>query len=88
MKDELDFLKNNVAYNSSFVLCFYIPKNMTPQQVEDGFIDLLRSLSGFYQIIRRSLSKSMSLTLFLLYMNWQFRKEFLILNKKRVNLIK
>lgn len=88
MKDELDFLKNNVAYNSSFNLCFYIPKNMTPQQVEDGFIDLLRRLSGFYQIIRRSLSKSIPLTLFLLYMNWLFRKEFLVLNKKRVNLIK
>lgn len=61
---------------------------MTPQQVEDGFIDLLRRLSGFYQIIRRSLSKSIPLTLFLLYMNWLFRKEFLVLNKKRVNLIK
>jgi radical SAM superfamily enzyme YgiQ (UPF0313 family) len=87
MKDELDFLKNNVAYNSSFVLCFYIPKNMTPKQVEDGFIDMLRRLSGFYQILRRSLNKSITLTLFLIYMNWQFRKEYLILNKKRGNKI-
>jgi len=88
MNNQMDFLKNNVAYNSSFNLCFYIPKNMTPQQVEEGFIDLLRRLSGFFQIIRRSFCSSIFLTLFLLYMNWSFRKEFLILNKKRIPISK
>jgi radical SAM superfamily enzyme YgiQ (UPF0313 family) len=84
MKDETDFLKNNIAYNSSFNLCFYIPKNMTPMEVEDGFIDLLRRLSGWYQILRRSLSGDVSLTLFLLYMNWMFRKEYKELNRRRI----
>lgn len=83
MKDELDFLKNNPEYNSSFNLCFYKPKNMTPTQIEEGFLDLLRRLSGLYQLIKRSLSKSLSLTLFLLYMNWLFRKEYYSLKKKK-----
>ncbi|MBK7631242.1 MAG: radical SAM protein [Ignavibacteriales bacterium] len=83
MKSKLDFLKNNIAYNSSFNICFYLPKNMTPQQVEDGFLDLLRRLSGFYQIVKRSLSKSVTLTLLLLYMNWLFRKEYIELNHRK-----
>jgi radical SAM superfamily enzyme YgiQ (UPF0313 family) len=83
MKDEQDFLKNNIAYNSSFNLCFYLPRHMTPKQVEEGFIDLLGRLSGFGEIIRRSVSKDILLSLFLLYMNWSFRKEFLRLRKMR-----
>ena len=83
MKDEQDFLKNNVAYNSSFNLCFYNPKNMTPRQVEDGFYDLLKRLFGYYQIINRSICKSIPLSLYLLYMNYVYRQEFLQLRKKR-----
>ncbi len=83
MQDEQDFLKNNVAYNSSFNLCFYIPKKMTPAEIEDGFLDLLRRLSGFSQIFKRSISKDFSLTLYLLYMNWLFRKEYLMLKRKK-----
>ena len=83
METELDFLKNNVAYNSSFNLCYYKPKNMTSIQVEDGFIELLKTLSGFYQIIRRSLSSSFTLTIFLLYMNWEFRREYIALKRKK-----
>ena len=83
MNDEQDFLKNNIAYNSSFNLCFYVPKNMTPVQVEDGFLDLLRRLSGYFQIIRRSVSRDIPLTLFLLYMNWMFRKEYKELKRRR-----
>lgn len=85
MTDEQEFLKNNIAYNSSFNLCFYEPKNMTPTQVEEGFLDLLRRLSGIPQIIRRSLSADIPLSLFLLYMNWLFRKEYVRLRKQRVN---
>ncbi len=83
MKDERDFLKNNPAYNSSFNICFYTPRNLTPREVEEGFLDVLRRLSGWYQIIRRSVSKSFSLTLFLLYMNWLFRKEYYVLKRKQ-----
>ena len=83
MNDEQDFLKNNVAYNSSFNLCFYKPKNMTPIQVEDGFYELLKSLFKLHQIFTRSISRDFSLTIYLLYMNWVYRQEFLRLKKKR-----
>lgn len=83
MKDEQDFLKNNIAYNSSFNLCFYLPKNMTPAEVEDGFLDLLRRLSGYPHIIWRSISRNIPLSIFLLYMNWLFRKEYVELKRLR-----
>jgi len=83
MTDEQDFLRNNIAYNSSFNLCFYTPRNMTPAQVEDGFIDLLGRLSGFPQIFRRSLNANIPLSLFLLYMNWLFRREYVRLKRQR-----
>jgi radical SAM superfamily enzyme YgiQ (UPF0313 family) len=83
MNDEQDFLRNNIAYNSSFSLCFYKPKNMTPDEVEEGFLDLLGRLSGYHQLLRRSLSTDISLTLFLLAMNWLFRKEYVELKRRR-----
>jgi radical SAM superfamily enzyme YgiQ (UPF0313 family) len=83
MNDELDFLKNNIAYNSSFNLCFYEPKNMTPAQVEEGFVDLLGSLSGIRDVIRRSVSTDIPLSLYLLCMNLSFRKEFIRLRNLR-----
>jgi radical SAM superfamily enzyme YgiQ (UPF0313 family) len=84
MSDEQDFLRNNITYNSSFNLCFYVPKHMTPHQVESGFLDLLRSLSGYTQIVRRSITTNPSLSFFLLYMNWVFRREYLQL-RRRIN---
>jgi radical SAM superfamily enzyme YgiQ (UPF0313 family) len=83
MREENDFLKNNIAYNSSFNLCLYIPKNMTPDEVEKGFIELLGKLSGLWQTIFRSFSKNIFVTIFLLYANWNFRKEYLALKRMR-----
>jgi radical SAM superfamily enzyme YgiQ (UPF0313 family) len=83
MNEEQDFLKNNIACNSSFTLCFYQPKNMTPDEVEEGFIDLLGRLSGYHRLLRRSLSKDLLLTMFLLAMNWSFRKEYVELKRRR-----
>ena len=83
MKDAQEFLRNNVAYNSSFNLCLYVPRNMTSAEVENGFIDLLGRLSGYSQIIRRSVNRDLRLTLFLLQSNWLFRKEYVLLKKKK-----
>ena len=83
MTDDRDFLRNNIAYNSSFNLCFYTPRQMTPGQVEREFVDLLGRLSGIPQIVRRSISSDLRLSLFLLYMNWLFRREYLRLNRKQ-----
>lgn len=85
MEDEQDFLKNNPAYNSSFNLCYYLPKNLTREEVELGFIEILKRLSGYYQILRRSITKDISLSIYLLYMNWLFRKEYLALKERTLN---
>jgi hypothetical protein len=83
LQHDQDFLKNNAGYNASFKLCFYRPKNMTPAEVEEGFVELLGRLSGYWQILRRSLTPDPILCLFLLYSNWLFRKEYLELKKGR-----
>ncbi len=78
---ENDFLMNNIGYNSSFNLCLYKPRNMTPEEVEEGFIELLGRLSGYAQIMRRSISFDVKLSVFFLYSNWLFRREYLRLKK-------
>jgi radical SAM superfamily enzyme YgiQ (UPF0313 family) len=83
IKDEQDFLRNNVAYNSSFNLCFYKPKSMTPKQIEDCFYDLQKRLFTYTQIIVRSIGRDIPLSIYLLYMNWVYRQEFLQLKKNR-----
>jgi radical SAM superfamily enzyme YgiQ (UPF0313 family) len=82
MTSEQQFLENNPAYNSSFNLCFYRPRNMTREEVEKGFVELLGRLSGYWQVLRRSVSRDLPLTLFLLYMNYLFRKEYLVLRSR------
>ena len=81
-----EFLKNNIAYNSSFCMCYYLPKQMTPVEVEDGFIEVLGRLAGIRQIVRRSFSTDIPLSLFLLYMNWMFRKEYVELRRMRYSI--
>lgn len=81
--DERDYLKNNIGYNSSFNLCFYEPKRMSVDEVEEGFIELLGRLSGYWQILRRSMSRDLPLSVFFLYSNFLFRREYLRLRKLR-----
>ena len=44
--DEDEMLANNAAYNSSCRRCFYRPKQMTPRQVEEGYLSLARRLTS------------------------------------------
>ncbi len=81
--NERDFLRNNIGYNSSFNLCLYKPGLMSPDEAEEGFIELLGRLSGFHQILRRSFSRDLKLSAFFLYSNWLFRREYLRLKRQR-----
>ena len=83
IRDEHDFLRNNIGYNSSFNICLYRPRHMTPEEAEDGFIELLGRLSGYGQILRRSISRDLKLSVFFLYSNWLFRREYLRLRRLR-----
>lgn len=88
LKDVNDFLKNNPEYNSSFNLCFYKPKLMTPEQVEEGFIELLGRLSSLWKLAWRSIVPDIKLSIFFLYNNWMFRKEYYSLKRRRKAILK
>lgn len=80
--EEQELLKNNSFYNSACNNCFYIPKLMTAEQAERGFLELYGKLAGFYQIIKRSVSINPLMAVFLLGMNIIFRKEYLDMKRR------
>ena len=80
--EEQELLKNNSFYNSACNNCFYIPKLMTAEQAERGFLELYGKLAGFYQIIKRSVSINPVMAVFLLGMNIIFRKEYLDMKRR------
>jgi hypothetical protein len=55
---------------------YYEPKNMTRRELEDGFMDLVKRLTSFQEILRRSLYKPKLSTFILLKMNLSFRKDY------------
>jgi hypothetical protein len=79
--DDQELLRNNSFYNSACNTCFFIPKAMTPEDAEEGFLELNRRLASYYQIIRRSLDINFLISLFLLRMNIGFRREYLELKR-------
>jgi radical SAM superfamily enzyme YgiQ (UPF0313 family) len=79
--DDQDLLQNNSFYNSACNTCFYVPKSMTPEDAEKGFLELNRKLASYYQIFRRSADLNPLVALFLLGMNIGFRKEYLKLRR-------
>lgn len=82
-EEEQDLLKNNSFYNSACNTCFYIPKLMTAEEAEQGFLELYGKLAGYAQIIKRSLCFNPFMMTFLLGMNIVFRREYL--NMKRTH---
>ncbi|MBK8552473.1 MAG: radical SAM protein [Ignavibacteria bacterium] len=81
-EEEQELLKNNSFYNSACNTCFYIPKLMTAEEAENGFLELYGKLAGYSQIIKRSLCFNPFMMAFLLGMNIVFRREYLDMRKK------
>jgi hypothetical protein len=75
VKDEEDFLENNPMYNVSCNRCFYIPKQMSAGEVEDGYLNLVRRLSSVGEILRRSAARNPLTAASLLVMNLDIRKK-------------
>ncbi len=80
--EEQDLLKNNSFYNSACNTCFFIPKLMTAEEAERGFLELYGKLACYSQIIRRSLCLNPFMMAFLLGMNIIFRREYLDMKRK------
>ena len=75
IKNEDEFILNNLYYNTSCNRCFFIPKHMSVEEAEVKFIDLNRRLCSFREILWRSAAIRPSELAFLLYMNLAFRSD-------------
>lgn len=84
--EEQELLKNNSFYNSACNTCFFLPKLMTAEECENGFMELYGRLADYSQIIKRSLSIHPFMMAFLLGMNIVFRREYI--NMKRQHSLK
>ena len=81
--DDQELLRNNSFYNSACNTCFYVPKSMTAEEAEEGFLELYRRLSSYRQIFRRSINGNPYVSAVLLKMNLGFRKEYLTMKRSR-----
>jgi radical SAM superfamily enzyme YgiQ (UPF0313 family) len=75
IKNEDEFILNNLYYNTSCNRCFFIPKHMSVEEAEVKFIDLNRRLCSFQEILWRSTAIRPAELAFLLYMNLAFRSD-------------
>jgi radical SAM superfamily enzyme YgiQ (UPF0313 family) len=75
IKNEDEFILNNLYYNTSCNRCFFIPKHMSVEEAEVKFIDLNRRLCSLPEILWRSVAMRPSELAFLLYMNLAFRSD-------------
>lgn len=80
--DDKELLNNKHYYNSATNTCFFKPKYMTTYEAERNFLELYRKLSGYYQILKRSIGLNPFMSVFLLGMNVVFRGEYLGTKKK------
>ncbi|MFN8096596.1 MAG: radical SAM protein [Vicinamibacteria bacterium] len=75
IEDEDEMLANNAGYNSSARRCFFVPKGMTPRQVEEGYLALSLRLTTPWLTLRRSLHRDPVITAALLAMNLDLRRK-------------
>jgi tRNA A37 methylthiotransferase MiaB len=76
VNDDVEFLKNNARYATASSHCFYVPKQMSVQETEEGFLHLYERLTRWPVILRRSLRPNLHASLVLLMMNAEMRSEY------------
>lgn len=75
MTDRVEFLRQNLHYDTPMYRCYFMPARMSPAKAERSCLDLRQRLSTLPQILRRSLVPSPLMTAVLLQMNLGFRAE-------------
>jgi radical SAM superfamily enzyme YgiQ (UPF0313 family) len=75
MKNDEDFLRQNLLYDTPMYRCYFVPKRMSPAEAEAAFLDLRQRISSFPEIIRRSLVLSPFMAAVILRSNLRFRAE-------------
>jgi radical SAM superfamily enzyme YgiQ (UPF0313 family) len=56
--------------------CFYVPRRMTVQEAESGFLGLYGRLTSWPQVLKRSISRNPVVTAALLALNLQMRRDY------------
>ena len=74
--DEQAFIKKKPVYSVPCNKFYFIPKNMTDNELEESFIKLYYQLTRYKEIFIRSLINSPTNIPNLLYMNIKLRKEY------------
>jgi radical SAM superfamily enzyme YgiQ (UPF0313 family) len=75
MEREVEFLQQNLLYNTPMYRCYYRPEPLTPLEAEWACLELRERLFSLREILRRSLVASPILSYFLLTMNLRLLAE-------------
>jgi hypothetical protein len=75
MDDEADFLRQDLRYNSPKYRCYFVPRQLRPEEAERGMLRLRERLCSLREILRRSLVPDPVLAGVLLAWNLRYRAE-------------
>jgi radical SAM superfamily enzyme YgiQ (UPF0313 family) len=76
IQDEKGFISDNLLNKTACDRCFFIPKQLSVEEVETRFLEIGRKLSSLKEIFRRSFTADPLLSIALFYMNFNLRKDF------------
>ena len=76
IKNEFEFMKMSPLYSVPCNKSYFIPKNFTSDELEDGYMKLYKELSTYKNIIKRSLAYNMYEFFNLLILNYGIKKEY------------
>ena len=76
-----DFLRNNPLYSVPCQIPFFIPKKMTADVLTMSYLNLVRRLYRYSEILRRSAVSNPFEALKILVMNLELRKKYMLMNK-------
>lgn len=55
MGDDMDFLKQSLLYDTPTYRCYFVPKQMRPEEAEQALLKLRKRLCSLREIVRRSM---------------------------------
>ena len=76
IQNEEEFLINNARYATACSYCFYLPKQMSVDEAEAGFLRLYRRLTSYREILWRSMRVNPLTAATLLLFNLEMRSDY------------
>ena len=81
MINENDFMDRTYLDKDIINKCFYYPKKMSVEELEDNFMKLSKNLASYRGMIKRSLTSNLYDSLRIFGLNLGFRKQYLDLKR-------